>query len=55
MRYEVKEETKDGLTQWVIWDNLYSEVFARFKTEKEASDIVNKWYAAQAAAENSAG
>ncbi|QIQ63068.1 hypothetical protein SEA_MOAB_214 [Streptomyces phage Moab] len=51
MRYEVKEETKDGLTQWVIWDNLYSEVFARFKTEKEASDIVSKWYAAQMAAE----
>ncbi|AXH49388.1 hypothetical protein HWB76_gp085 [Streptomyces phage Blueeyedbeauty] len=53
MRYEVKEENTDGLQQWVIWDNLYSEVFARFGTEKEATDIIDKWKAAQLAAEAS--
>ena len=53
MRFEAKEETVDGLTQWVLWDNLYGEVFARFKTEKEVTDIIDKWQAAQLAAEAS--
>lgn len=54
MRYEVKVDVDDS-TQWVIWDNLEARVFARFGTEKAASDIVNRFYAAQMAAEMSGG
>lgn len=54
MRYEVKIDDDDP-TQWMIWDTVESRAFARFATEKEASDIVNRFYAAQLAAETSGG
>lgn len=54
MRYEVKQDEEDG-TQWVIWDNLESRAFARFSDQATAQEIVDKWYAAQLAAEASAG
>ncbi len=57
MRYEVRpEETKDGrkvIKQWVIWDNLEQKVFARFNNPEQPTDIVNKYHAAQMAAEAS--
>lgn len=53
MRYEVKQDPNDA-TQWVIWDNLEVRPFARFSEKWRADEIVNKWYAAQMAAESSA-
>jgi len=58
MRYVVRKDVdaKGKETgQWAIWDTLEERAFARFKTEKEASDIVDKYYAMQLAAENAAG
>lgn len=52
MRYEVKQDQNDT-TQWVIWDNLEDYAFARFSEKSRAEEIVNKWYAAQMAAESS--
>jgi hypothetical protein len=54
MRYEVKQETDaKGVStgQFVIWDNLESRVFARFAERENADKIVDKWRAAQLAAE----
>ncbi|QIN94189.1 hypothetical protein PP459_gp044 [Streptomyces phage Wakanda] len=55
MRYTVKEETyKHGRKtekQYAIWDNINEESVARFATHKEAQKIIDKYEAAQAAAE----
>lgn len=54
MRYDVREDVDRNnkpTGQWVIWDSHEAKPFARFATEKEAQDIVNKYYAAQLAAE----
>jgi hypothetical protein len=56
MRYEVREDVdaKGKLTgQWAIWDTHEDKAFARFSTEQQATDIVNKYYAMQLAAETS--
>jgi len=53
MRYEVKQDPNDT-TQWMVWDNLESYAFARFSDKEKAEEIVEKWYAAQLAAEASA-
>jgi hypothetical protein len=52
MRYEVREETKDGLVQWVIWDNLNQELVARFGNPDVPKSIIIKYQAAQMAAES---
>ena len=55
MRYEVRKDVDasgNETGQWAIWDNVENRAFARFKTEVEASKIVNSYYAAQLAAEN---
>ena len=58
MRYEVREETtKNGRkteTQWVIFDTLEQKAFARFATQEQAQGILDRWYAAQSAAEANA-
>ena len=55
MRYTIKEETyKDGrkvLKNYAIWDSFQNGSVARFRTRKEAQDIIDKYEAAQAAAE----
>jgi len=55
MRYKVKEEVyKHGRKtekQYAIWDIIKDESVARFATPKEAQDIIDKYEAAQAAAE----
>jgi hypothetical protein len=55
MRYEIKEEKyKHGRkteTNWVIWDNLNNSVLVRYADRKKCQDLINKYEAAQAAAE----
>jgi hypothetical protein len=55
MRYTVKEETyKHGRKtekQFAIWDSLANGVVARFGTRERAQEIIDKYEAAQAAAE----
>lgn len=55
MRYTIKEETyKHGRkteTQFAIWDSITNSSVARFGTRKAAQDIIDKYEAAQAAAE----
>lgn len=54
MRYEVRKDPKDD-TQWVIWDNVEERAFARYNNPEQPQEIVDRYYAAQLAAEASAG
>jgi hypothetical protein len=55
MRYTVKEETyKHGRkteTQFAIWDSMTNSSVARFGKREQAQEIIDKYEAAQAAAE----
>lgn len=58
MRYEVREDVdsnKKPTGQWAIWDTVEDRAFARFREKARADEIVDKYYAAQIAAENAAG
>lgn len=54
MRYEVREDvdSKSKPTgQWAIWDTHEDKAIARFREKERADDIVDRYYAAQLAAE----
>ncbi|QWT30074.1 hypothetical protein SEA_TUNATARTARE_212 [Streptomyces phage TunaTartare] len=50
MRYEVRKDPKDD-TQWVIWDTVEERAYARYGNPDKPQEIVDKYYAAQRAAE----
>ncbi|UUG69505.1 hypothetical protein SEA_SHAM_204 [Streptomyces phage Sham] len=50
MRYEVRQDPKDD-TQWVIWDTVEERAYARYGNPEKPQEIVDKYYAAQRAAE----
>ncbi|QZE11318.1 hypothetical protein SEA_FORREST_214 [Streptomyces phage Forrest] len=50
MRYDVRKDPNDD-TQWVIWDAVEERVFARYSNPDEPQAIVDKYHAAQLAAE----
>ena len=52
MRYDVRKDPNDD-TQWVIWDTVENRAFARYSNPEEPQEIVDKFYAAQLAAEAS--
>jgi hypothetical protein len=55
MRYSIKEETyKHGRrteTQFAIWDSITHSSVARFGKREQAQEIIDKYEAAQARAE----
>ncbi|QNN99281.1 hypothetical protein SEA_FAUST_209 [Streptomyces phage Faust] len=53
MRYEVRQDPNDK-TQWVIWDTVEERAYARYSNPETPQEIVDKYYAAQLAAESAA-
>jgi len=57
MRYEVREDVdryNKPTGQWAIWDTHEGKATARFSEKARAEEIVDKYYAAQFAAESAA-
>jgi hypothetical protein len=42
MRFTVKEETVDGLTQYILWDKEYGRAIARFASKGEAYETLER-------------